>query len=215
MIGFGQINSNFQLFLGGSYSSINKESVVKAYEEEFKGVSFGLTFLEFEMTNKLSIKIQLMKQDKGDYINKLVNINNVGEKEVTISNNLNYLTIPFIIQRNWHTLKWKFSINGGVYTGWILDATQNTEVESFSEGALLIGDNEYQIGEQDIKEEINTTDFGFGFGYEISRKLTDNLYLGFSASVEQGLVDIDLFDSSKSTNISYNSSLFLSYSLKN
>ncbi len=214
MIGFGQTNSNFQLFLGGSYSSINKVPG-KAYEEEFKGVSFGLTFLEFEMTNKLSIKIQLMKQDKGDYINQLLNINNVGEKEVTISNNLNYLTIPFIIQRNWHTLKWKFSINGGVYTGLILDATQNTEVESFSEGVLTIVDNEYQIGEQDIKEEINNTDFGFVFGYEISRKLTDNLYLGFSASLEQGLVDIDLFDSSKSTNISYNSSLFLSYSLKN
>jgi len=112
-------------------------------------------------------------------------------------------------------LKWKFSINGGVYTGLILDATQNTEVESFSEGVLTIVDNEYQIGEQDIKEEINNTDFGFVFGYEISRKLTDNLYLGFSASLEQGLVDIDLFDSSKSTNISYNSSLFLSYSLKN
>ena len=92
-----------------------------------------------------------------------------------VNTNFNYLTIP--INANWHFCKRKrWYLNFGPYMGFLLSA---------------------DIEGDDIKDERDSTEFGFNTGIGVKIPLGDNLMFFIESSGQTGITSVDSDESIK------------------
>lgn len=126
---------------------------------------------EYYFSDRWGIKMKLTYDSKGWGDGFIESIDSFGNfQRLTTDFKLNYLTIP--VMANWHfgsTRKWY--LNFGGFAGFLLNA------EAAENG-------------QDIKEGINSTDFGFAFGIGYKFEVSDNVKLFIEYDGQSGFTDI-------------------------
>lgn len=141
------------------------------------GIHFG-GFMEYKVSEKFVIQPELLFSTQGakfEYSDSFE-----GESYSENSNyKLSYLNIPIMAK---YYVSEKFSLEAGPQIGFLLSAKND-----FDYSETFGGETFSESGEVDIKEFLNSTDFGinFGAGYDLNEKMS----LGFRYNL--GLTDIE------------------------
>ena len=141
----------------------NSSSITDGYlaADNGSGVNIGLA-ADYFFSDSWSIKTKLIYDQKG------WNNDNLGNGRTNI--NLDYLTIP--VMANWHFAKKRnWYLNFGPYVGFLMTA------EDSKNGI-------------DVKDALNTTDFGIAFGIGVKIPVSNKLKIYFEYDAQSGFSDI-------------------------
>lgn len=180
------ISSNAQQF--GVKAGLNLASITGDFSEFFEGrTSFHVGGLvEFELSEKFSIQPELIYSSQGAKYAELEK----GDKDNIL---LDYLNIP--VMGKYYVVE-GLSIEVGPQLGILLSAKNKYEYSYDGE--------EIESGNDDIKEDINSIDFGvnFGVGYKLDSGLN------FAARYNLGISNLDKSDEEYDLNLKNKNGVF-------
>ncbi len=162
------------------------------FEDIKTGFAFSLGF-EYFLKNNVSLNMGLSYEERG--IDLSVNKKEVNKRGVksTIRHTLDvsnhYLILPISLRHYFKNNK--FYLQGGIYTGWLLDS----DVKIYDYHLFTYPNSDYSIYEStfDGKGQDYTKDFDFGllFGLGFSQKISKNLFFNADIMMSFGLLNID------------------------
>jgi len=132
-------------------------------------------FVEIKITDKFSVQPELLFSMQGakqeyTYFESFEGFELTETEKTTIK--LGYLNLP--IMAKFYATE-KFSLEAGPQLGFLMSAKVDYEF-TYRETFGGITEVETESGSEDIKDDVKSIDFGFGFG--AAYKFTENLFIG-------------------------------------
>ena len=150
----------FGVNIGLNYSTITSSNSVSTPDTGY-GFNAGFS-ADYYFSDRWSIKGKLIYDQKG------WDNDDLGNGKTNI--NLDYITVP--VMANWHfAQKRNWYLNFGPYVGFLMNA------EDSKNGI-------------DVKELLNTTDFGIAFGIGVKIPVSDKLKVSLEYDAQSGLSDV-------------------------
>ena len=190
---FGITQTNAQEMSFGVKAGVNLANVGGDVDEDTDmklGMHIG-GFAEFMLSEKFAIQPELlfsMKGYKSEYSEAEMGVSVNYENKV----NLNYIDIPIMAK---YYIVEGFDVHAGPQIGFLMSAKGKSKAS-----ATVMGQHYSEETEEDLKDFMNTIDFGLGFG--VGYKLDMGVF--FNARYNLGLsniFDVDTDDFSVQNNV--------------
>lgn len=162
----------------GVKGGVNFANITDDKDADMKVGFFAGVYGEFMLSEKFSIQPEILYSTQGTKY-KENGSNEFGSYAVDATFKLDYINVPVMAK---YYINDKFSIEAGPYVGFLLkgivsyDVSVSNENESVSDGDYI-----------DLKDQLNTVDFGLGFG--AGYKVNSNISLGLRYNI--GLTDVE------------------------